>query len=79
MGANKGFKMAPAQVSGAGARPGFGPEAFGAPGNRPPHALALSPDYSLKRSSRPMMFPPFVVRLTHPSGLVRYPAFPLEG
>lgn len=78
MATKQGFKLAPALVTGPGARSGFGPEGFGGiPGNRPPNALALTPDYSLKTSSRPMMVPPFVIRVTHPSSLVRYPAFPV--
>ena len=78
MAKNQGCKLAPALVTGTGARLGFGPEGFGGtPGNRPPHALALTPDYTLKVSSRPMMLPPFVIRVTHPSSLVKYPSFPV--
>ncbi|MDM8000003.1 MAG: hypothetical protein QUS33_08395 [Dehalococcoidia bacterium] len=73
----RGIRMAPALVTGPGARPSFGAESLGStPGSGPPHALALMPVYNLKRSSRPMMYPPFVVRLVHPSSLVRYPIFP---
>ena len=77
MGANEGFKLAPALVSGTGVPHGFGPEAPGGlPGSRPPNALVLMPIYNRKTSSRPMMLPPFEIRLTPPSSLVRYPMFP---
>lgn len=74
MGAEKHFRLAPALVSGIGAPDGPG---GGAPGNRSPYALALTPIYNRKTSSRPMMLPPFVIRPTHPSSLVRYPFFPV--
>jgi hypothetical protein len=78
MGANEGFKLAPALVSGTGAPHGFGPEApGGVAGSRSPHALVLMPIYGQKTSSRPMMLPPFEIRLTHPASLVRYPTFPV--
>jgi len=73
MGADQGFKMAPALVSGTGAPYGVSP---GAQDIRLPHALALMPIYNRKTSSRPMTLPPFVIRLTRPSSLVRYPMFP---
>lgn len=74
----RGIRLAPALVTGPGAHAGFGVESLGGTwDNRPPHALALMPVYRLKTSSRPMTYPPFVVRLVHPSSLVRYPAFPV--
>jgi hypothetical protein len=73
MGSDESFKLAPAIVSGTGAPYGMGP---GAQNLRSPYALVLMPIYSRKTSSRPMMLPPFVIRLTHPSSLVRYPTFP---
>jgi hypothetical protein len=77
MGSDESFKLAPALVSATGAPYGFGPEAFGGTlVDRPPHALVLIPIYNRKTSSRPMMLPPFEIRLTHPAGLVRYPTFP---
>lgn len=73
MGSDESFKLAPAIVSGTGASYGVVP---GAQNPRSPYALVLMPIYNRKSSSRPMMLPPFVVRLTHPSSLVRYPTFP---
>jgi hypothetical protein len=73
MGSDESFKLAPAIVSGTGAPYGVSP---GAQDLRSPYALVLMPIYNRKTSSRPMMLPPFVIRLTHPSSLVRYPTFP---
>jgi hypothetical protein len=73
MGSDESFKLAPALVSGTGAPYGVSP---GSQDLRSPYALVLMPIYNRKTSSRPMMLPPFVIRLTHPSSLVRYPAFP---
>ncbi len=78
MASNRVFMMAPALVNGPGAHHSLVPEGLGTgPGNKPSHALAMAPDFSRKRSSRPMMLPPFVVRLTHPASLVTYPTFPV--
>jgi hypothetical protein len=74
MGADEVFKMAPALVSGTGAPLGL---SSGAPDFRTPHALVLMPIYNRKTSSRPMMLPPFEIRLTRPASLVRYPTFPV--
>jgi hypothetical protein len=76
MGSSHGFRLAPALVSGTGAPHGFGPTP-GGPGNRSPYALALAPIYGLKTSSRPMMLPPFEIRVTHPASVVKYPSFPV--
>jgi hypothetical protein len=73
MGSDESFKLAPAIVSGTGAPYGVSPVAQDL---RSPYALVLMPIYNRKTSSRPMMLPPFVIRLTHPSSLVRYPTFP---
>jgi hypothetical protein len=73
MGSDESFKLAPAIVSGTGVSYGVG---LGAQNLRSPYALVLMPIYNRKTSSRPMMLPPFVVRLTHPSSVVRYPTFP---
>ncbi|MBN2099767.1 MAG: hypothetical protein JW753_09240 [Dehalococcoidia bacterium] len=75
MGSDQVFKMAPALVLGTGAPLGLN---SGAPNFRPPHALELTAIYNRKRSSRPMALPPFVIRLTDPASLVRYPTFPVE-
>ena len=72
MGSDESFKLAPALVSGTGAPYGVTP---GAPDPRSPYALVLMPICNRKTSSRPMRFPPFEIRLTHPSSLVRYPTF----
>lgn len=77
MGDNPGFKLKPALVAGPGVHHGLGPEGFGSSHtNHPPHALALSPIYNLEASSKPMTLPPFEIRLTNPSSLVKYPFFP---
>lgn len=73
MGSDESFKLAPALVSGTGVPCGVSP---GAQDTKSPYALVLLPIYDRKTSSRPMMLPPFVIRLSHPSSLVRYPTFP---
>jgi hypothetical protein len=75
MGSDQVFKLAPALVSRTGAPLGL---SSGAPNSRPPHALELTAIYNRKRSSRPMTLPPFVIRLTDPASLVRYPTFLVE-
>jgi len=74
MGSDESFKLAPALVSGASVSYGVSP---GARDPRSPYALVLMPIYNRKTSSRPMMLPPFEIRLTHPASLVRYPTFPV--
>ncbi len=77
MGADEGFKMAPALVSRTGVPQGLIP---GSPGGaqepRLPTALVLTPIFNRKTSSSPMKVPPFLIRLPHPSSLVSYPHFP---
>ena len=76
MGTYGHFRLAPAVPSGTRAPHGFG-QTLGGSGNRSPYALALAPLYGLKTSSRPMVLPPFEIRLTHPASLVKYPSFPV--
>jgi hypothetical protein len=77
MGADEGFKISPALVSGAGASHGMIPGSLGGLQEaRLPNALVLTPIFNRKTSSRPPSLPPFVMRLPHPSSLVSYPHFP---
>jgi hypothetical protein len=77
MGADKGFKMAPALVSRTGVPQGLSPGSqVGAQDPRLPNALVLTPIFNRKTSSRPPSLPPFVVRLPHPSSFVSYSHFP---
>ena len=77
MGANEGFQLSPALVSGTGAPSGLSPgSSGGAQGLRLPNTLVLTPIFNQETSSSPMKLPPFVIRLPHPSSLVSYPHFP---
>ena len=73
MGSDEGFRLAPALVPGARAPLGPG---TGGPAGGPSAGLVLMPIYNREISSRPMMLPPFVIRLANPSALVSYPSFP---
>ncbi len=69
MGGDEGFKLAPALVPGARAP-------MGSTAGVSSTGLVLMPIYNREISSRPMMLPPFVIRLPNPSTLVSYPSFP---
>jgi len=73
MGGDEGFKLAPALVPGV--RAPVGPGTGGLAGGSST-GLVLMPIYNREISSRPMMLPPFVIRLPLQSSLAAYPYFP---
>jgi hypothetical protein len=73
MGGDEGFKLAPALVPGVRAAVGPG---TGGPAGEPSTGLVLMPIYNREISSRPMMLPPFVIRLPQQSSLVAYHYLP---
>jgi hypothetical protein len=77
MGRDENFELSPALLSRTGAPHGLSAGSLvGAQEPRLPTALVLTPIFNRETSSSPMKFPPFVIRLPSPPGLMSYPSFP---
>jgi len=77
MGRDENFKLSPALLSRTGVPYGLNTGSLVvAQEPRIPTALVLTPIFNRETSSGPMKFPPFVIRLPSPPGLVSYPSFP---